>query len=52
MNRAEIESRILEIEHRIEQSRTVIWLSERERDELRFELRRLIHAEDSKAATP
>jgi hypothetical protein len=50
MSRAEIESKLLELERRIEQSKTVTWLAERERDELRFELRRVIHAEAAAAA--
>jgi septal ring factor EnvC (AmiA/AmiB activator) len=52
MNRQEIEQRLCELERQIEQHRTSIWMHEFERDGLMHELRRLIHAEDSKAATP
>jgi hypothetical protein len=50
MTRTELEQRLIELEHHIEQHRTGIWLAEFERDELRFELRRAMQAE-SKAAT-
>jgi hypothetical protein len=45
MNRVEIETRLLELERRIEVSRTVIWLAEHEREQLRHELRRIINRE-------
>lgn len=45
MTRAELEQRLLELERSIEASRTAIWLAEHEREQLRFELRRLLHAE-------
>jgi hypothetical protein len=51
MTRAELEQRLLELERRIEQSKTVTWLAERERDEALFELRRLT-ATESKELKP
>ena len=43
MTRPEIEQRLIELERQIEQHRTGIWLAEFERDQLRNELRLLIH---------
>jgi hypothetical protein len=51
MSRAELETRLLELEREIEKHRTGIWLAEFEREQLRTALRRLIAAE-SKADTP
>jgi hypothetical protein len=51
MTRPELEQRLIDIEHRIEQSRTAIWLAEHEREELRFELRRLLNKETTNAPT-
>ena len=48
MTRADLEQRLIDLDRRIEASKTEIWLCERERDEVRVELRRLLHA-DSKA---
>lgn len=48
MTRAEIEQRLTDLERSIEGHRTAIWMAERERDELRFELRRFMQA-DAKA---
>jgi hypothetical protein len=45
VNRAELEQRLADIERQIEGHRTAIWLAERDRDEARHELRRLLHAE-------
>jgi hypothetical protein len=51
MTRAEIESRLIELERQVEQHRTGIWLAEHERLPLLNDLRRLLQAE-SKAPTP
>jgi hypothetical protein len=45
MTRPELEQRLLDLERSIEASKTAIWLAEYEREQLRFELRRLIHKE-------
>jgi hypothetical protein len=42
---AEFEQRLIDLDHRIEASKTTIWLAEQEREEVRLELRRLLQAE-------
>jgi hypothetical protein len=49
--RAEIETRLLELERDIEKQRTGIWLAEHERETLRNELRWFLYAAD-KAPSP
>jgi hypothetical protein len=51
MTRAELEQRLIDLDRRIEASKTAIWLAEHEREQLRFELRRLLQAE-AKAGPP
>lgn len=41
----ECEQRLIEIDHDIQKSKTALWLAERQRLQLRFVLRRLIHVE-------
>jgi hypothetical protein len=50
VTRPEIEQRLIDLEHEIEKHRTGIWLAEHDRETLRQELRRLIHAEGKAAA--
>jgi hypothetical protein len=45
MSRADLELRLIEIARRIEESRTSIWLCKHERAQLRYEMRRLQHAD-------
>lgn len=45
MSRAELEQRLIDLERSIEGHRTAIWLAEHEREEARFELRRLLQTE-------
>jgi hypothetical protein len=45
MTRAEIEAKLIELERDIQKAKTAIWLAERQRLQLRFELRRLINKE-------
>jgi hypothetical protein len=45
LTRTELEQRLIEFERDIEGHRTAIWLVEHDREQLRFELRRLVHAE-------
>lgn len=49
MTRTELEQRLIDLERSIEGHRTAIWLAEHEREEARFELRRILLA-DAKAA--
>jgi hypothetical protein len=39
MTRAELEQRLIELERDIQKAKTAIWLAERQRLQLRFELR-------------
>jgi hypothetical protein len=50
VTRPEIEQRLTELAAEIEQAQTRVWLAENEREQLRFELRRLINAESKAAA--
>jgi hypothetical protein len=50
MTRAELEQRLGDIDRSIEGIRAEIYVAEQERDRLRFELRRLMHAETNEAA--
>jgi hypothetical protein len=54
MTRPELEQRLIELERDIEKSKTAQWLAEFEREQLRFELRRLAHVESTqtKKITP
>src|SRR5579859_1767088 len=45
MSRAELEQRLIDLERSIEASKTAIWLAEHEREQLRFELRRMLNKE-------
>jgi hypothetical protein len=45
--RPEIERRLAELAAEIEQEQTRIWLAEHQREQLRHELRRAIHAEEA-----
>jgi hypothetical protein len=45
MTREELEQRLIKLDSDIEQAKTAIWLAERQRLQLRFELRRLINKE-------
>ena len=47
MSRPELEQRLIELERSVEQHRTGIWWAEFEREQLRFELRRLAHIEST-----
>ena len=47
MTREELEQRLIELDREIQQAKTTIWLCEHEREQLRFELRRLINKETS-----
>ena len=49
MSRADLEARLLKLERDIEKAKTAIWLAEHEREQLRFDPRRLLQAE-AKAA--
>lgn len=48
--RPELEQRLIDLEREIEVHRTGIWLAEHEREQLRTELRRLMHADGKVAA--
>ena len=45
MTREDLEQRLIELERDIQAAKTAIWLAERQRLQLRFQLRRLINAE-------
>lgn len=45
MSRPEIEAKLIELERDIQKAKTAIWLAERQRLQLRFELRRMLQAE-------
>ena len=49
MTRPEIDQRLIELAAEIEKAQTAIWLCEFEREQLRNELRRLIHGESGAA---
>jgi hypothetical protein len=54
MTREDLEQRLIELERDIQKAKTAIWLAERQRLQLRFELRRLINKEtpDMNRTTP
>jgi hypothetical protein len=47
----EIEAKLIELERDIQKAKTAIWLAERQRLQLRFELRRLINKETPEMRT-